>query len=128
MSIPGGMDVIDTIVSNAYILAAAATVGFAEITIREWSMTDAITTLGSTAVSWGFAISLVAIAIMWGTNDRTLSNMDGRQTLGVAALVGGHLAVEFVPGVHDWVVGSVWISGVALVVLGTGYYIIAYRW
>ena len=118
----------DIAISGAFVLAAAASVGIAEVTLFDWSLSGIAYAFGDggTEVMWSTLISIIALALVWVTNDPDMSSLSDEYTYAIVGTFALVLGIGFVPQIETLVTGSDFAALLALVIQSAGYSAISY--
>ena len=119
----------DIAISGAFVLAAAASVGIAEVTLFDWSLSGIAYTFGETGgteVMWSTLVSIIALALVWVTNDPDMDSLSDEYTYAIVGTFALVLGIGFVPQIETLVTGSDFAALLALVIQSAGYSAISY--
>jgi len=100
------IDTEDAAVFAIFGLAAAATVGIANVELFGYAFTDALTDMGGTSIPVATAVSAASFGWIWFTNEPDLDKMEDNYkyaTIGTAALI---VAIPFVDPVQSFVTSN----------------------
>jgi len=120
----------DAALATAYVLAASASVGIANVTLFQHSLTDVVFSAGGQGITWALLITAAVLGYVYWEHEPDLDRIRSQwgeyyyyAIIGTAVLV---LGIAFVPTVHDFVTSSDVFALAAVVVEGAGYVAMAY--
>jgi hypothetical protein len=122
----GQVDSEDAILAPVFTLAAAASVGIADVTLFNTSITDTVFSLGSTGISYAVILGLAALGIAYITNESDLSKLDQEYYYAAIATPALMLGLEFMPALADFASGSDFIALGFVAVEAAGFIAISY--
>jgi hypothetical protein len=110
----------DAAVFAVFGLAAAATVGIANVELFGYAFTDALTHMGGTAIPVATAVSAAAFGWIWVTNEPNLDNIEDNYryaTIGTVTLI---VAIPFIDPLNAFVTSNDVIALAAVLVQSFG--------
>lgn len=127
----GEIDKEDAALAALFGLAAATSVGIADVSLFSHSFSDTLFTLGDQAVTFATVVSAVVLGFVYVTNEPDLDRIRAMDNgdwywYAVIATVLVIVAVPFVPSVQDAVRSNDLLALAVLAVESTGYVAISY--
>lgn len=119
----GEFDILDMIAFPVFSFAALSDNGIMPpVDLLGWSPTDILWSAGAhTEITWATIISLVALAVVIGTNKPELDIWGGLQAWVVIATALLVVAPPFVPLLSSFIVGNQIVGFLAFTVQSSGY-------
>jgi hypothetical protein len=122
----GTVDREDAILAPIFTIAAAATVGIADVTLFGTGISDTAFSLGQQAIPFASAISIGALLVAWFTNDADLDSLDDQYTWAVIGTFALAIFVPLVPSLNEFIIGSDWVALGAVAVQSAGFMAVSY--
>lgn len=116
----------DAVLAPVFSIAAAATVGIADVTLFGTGISDTAFSVGAQAIPFATAISLGALLIAWFTNDADLDSLDDEYTWAVIGTFALAIFIPMVPSLNEFVVGSDFVALGAVAVQSAGFMAVSY--
>lgn len=120
-----GNNQIDVVLGGLFTVSAATTLGIADVTLFDQSLSEVLATIGGFDITYAVMVSLLVLAGAWLVNKPRLDMLSQEQKL----LVGGTVAVVgasvVAPSLLDPVTSSVALALVALGIEAGGFWAIA---
>ena len=121
----GEFDKEDVALAGVFVLAAASTVGIAQVELFSTAFSDqVVSSFGG--LTLGSLLSGAILAFAYVTNDNDLSNLDDSYTYTVYLTLGLVIGIAFVPSVESFVTQNDLFRVAALFVQSLGYAAISY--
>lgn len=121
------IDTEDAAVFALFGLAAAATVGIADVTLFGYAFSDPMPYLNMENLSIATGISLAAFAWVWYTNEPDLDRMDDNYTYAVMGTLALIVAIPLVPQIADLVMANDALALGAVAIQSAGVVIVSYE-
>lgn len=122
----GRFDRIDSALASAFTIAAAATVGIADVELFNTGISDTAFSIGGQAIPFASAIALGVLGIAWYTNDSDLESLDDTYTYAVIGTFALVIFIPLVPSLNNAIVSSDWLALAAVIMQSAGYAGVSY--
>lgn len=123
------VDSEDALVFALFGLAAAATVGIADVTILGYSFSDTLFNLAGTAITIASTVSIAAFGWVVYTNQvgmEDIQKLDQEYYIAVIVTAVLIVGIPFVPSLHDFVTSSDYVALGAIAVESAGLVAVSY--
>jgi hypothetical protein len=120
------VDSEDAILAPLFTLAAAASVGIADVTLFSASIQDTAFSLGGTAISIAAVVAPLVLAVAFVTNDPDLSRLDDEYYYAAIATAGLVVAMPLIPAAQDFATGNDFVALIVVTVETAGFMAISY--
>lgn len=120
------VDSEDAILAPLFTLAAAASVGIADVTAFGASIQDTAFSLGGQAITIAAVVAPLVLAIAFITNDPDLSKLDDEYYYAAAATGVLVIALPLVPAAQDFATSNDFVALLAVTIQTAGFMAISY--